>query len=159
NMLAAGNTVVFNAHPSGARVAAEGGPGSTKPTPKPSGSGNPPTSTAPPTRGPPPARSDPKGGRPPVAPGGPPAGRPALASKKRAIVAGPGNPPVVVDATACLEKAARSIITGGAFDNNLLCIGEKQVFAVAQIFDGLMEEMSRHGGVRLVARQVEALTQ
>ena len=71
--------------------------------------------------------------------------RAALASKKRAIVAGPGNPPVVVDATACLENAARSIVTGGAFDNNLLCIGEKQVFAVAQIFDSLMDVMTRHG--------------
>ena len=73
--------------------------------------------------------------------------RAALASKRRAIVAGPGNPPVVVDATACLENAAKSIVVGGAFDNNLLCIGEKQVFAVAEIFDSLMEAMTRHGGV------------
>src|SRR5262249_56535571 len=79
-------------------------------------------------------------------PGGPAVARAALARNKRAIVAGPGNPPVVVDATACLDNAARSIIAGGAFDNNLLCIGEKQVFAVAQIFDSLMEAMSRHGG-------------
>ncbi len=72
-----------------------------------------------------------------VVTGGPAVARAALASKKRAIVAGPGNPPVVVDATACLENAAQSIVSGGAFDNNLLCIGEKQVFAVAQIFDSL----------------------
>ena len=91
--------------------------------------------------------------------GGPAVARAALASKKRAIVAGPGNPPVVVDTTACLENAARSIVTGGAFDNNLLCIGEKQVFAVAQVFDSLMEAMTRHGGVRLTASQVDALTQ
>ena len=77
-----------------------------------------------------------------VVTGGPAVARAALASKRRAIVAGPGNPPVVVDATACLENAARSIIAGGAFDNNLLCIGEKQVFAVAEIFDALMEEMA-----------------
>ena len=94
-----------------------------------------------------------------VVTGGPAVARAALASKKRAIVAGPGNPPVVVDATACLENAARSIVTGGAFDNNLLCIGEKQVFAVAQIFDSLMEVMTRHGGFRLTASQVDALTQ
>ena len=70
--------------------------------------------------------------------GGPAVGRAALRSPKRAIVAGPGNPPVVVDETADLDNAARSIIAGGAYDNNLLCIGEKEVFAVAAIFDELM---------------------
>jgi aldehyde dehydrogenase len=64
-----------------------------------------------------------------------------------------------VDATACLENAARSIVAGAAFDNNLLCIGEKQVFAVAQIFDALAEAMMRHGALRLSAGQVDALTQ
>ena len=49
---------------------------------------------------------------------------------KRVIAAGPGNPPVVVDETADLDLAAKSIIEGGAFDNNLLCIGEKEVFVV-----------------------------
>ena len=90
--------------------------------------------------------------------GGPAVARAALASKRRAIVAGPGNPPVVVDATACLDNAAKSIVIGGAFDNNLLCIGEKQVFAVAEIFDSLTEAMTRHGGYRLTAGQIEALT-
>jgi len=84
--------------------------------------------------------------------------RAALASKRRAIVAGPGNPPVVVDATACLDNAAKSIVTGGAFDNNLLCIGEKQVFGIAEIFDPLCEAMTRNGGYRLTANQIDALT-
>ena len=73
-------------------------------------------------------------------------------------MAGPGNPPVVVDGTACLNNAAKSIVVGGSFDNNLICIGEKQVFAVAEIFDSLTEAMTRHGGFRLTAGQVEALT-
>src|SRR5204862_8329817 len=90
--------------------------------------------------------------------GGPAVGRAALRSPKRAIVAGPGNPPVVVDETADLDNAARSIIQGGAYDNNLLCIGEKEVFAVASIFDELMDAMSRHKAVRLDAGQVAALT-
>jgi aldehyde dehydrogenase len=47
---------------------------------------------------------------------------------------------------------------GAAFDNNLLCIGEKQVFAVAEIFDKLMEAVGRHGGFRLDSSQIEALT-
>ena len=50
---------------------------------------------------------------------------------KRVIAAGPGNPPVVVDETADFDAAAKAIIEGGGFDNNLLCIGEKEVFVVA----------------------------
>ena len=56
----------------------------------------------------------------------------AMQTGKRAICAGPGNPPVLVDGTGCLKKAARDVISGGGFDNNLLCIGEKQVFILEQ---------------------------
>jgi aldehyde dehydrogenase len=66
---------------------------------------------------------------------------------------------VVVDETADLDRAARSIIQGAAYDNNLLCIGEKQVFVVASVFDAMMAAMERAGGLRLNASQVEALTQ
>jgi aldehyde dehydrogenase len=89
--------------------------------------------------------------------GGPAVGRAALRSPKRAIVAGPGNPPVVVDETADLDNAARSIVLGGAYDNNLLCIGEKEVFAVAAIFDELLEAMTRHKAVKLSSAQIDAL--
>src|SRR5213079_3450263 len=88
-----------------------------------------------------------------VVTGGPAVARAALASKKRAIVAGPGNPPVVVDESACLKNAAESIVKGGAYDNNLLCIGEKQVFAVESIFEKLMTKMEQSGGFILNARQ------
>ena len=77
---------------------------------------------------------------------------------KRAIVAGPGNPPVVVDETADLDRAARCIIQGGAYDNNLLCIAEKEVFVVEQVFDAMMAAMERAGAVRLNAAEVDALT-
>jgi aldehyde dehydrogenase len=90
--------------------------------------------------------------------GGPAVGRAALRSPKRAIVAGPGNPPVVVDETADLDRAARSIILGAAYDNNLLCIGEKEVFAVDAIFDELLAAMERNKASRLDARQIEELT-
>jgi aldehyde dehydrogenase len=73
-------------------------------------------------------------------------------------VAGPGNPPVVVDETADLDRAARSIVRGAAYDNNLLCIGEKEVFAVDAIFDELLGCMEGHKAVRLNAKQIEALT-
>jgi aldehyde dehydrogenase len=90
--------------------------------------------------------------------GGPGVARAAMQQPKRAIVAGPGNPPVVVDETADLDRAARSIIRGGAYDNNLLCIAEKQVFAVDQIFDPLLAAMERAGAVRLNAPEIAALT-
>jgi aldehyde dehydrogenase len=90
--------------------------------------------------------------------GGPAVGRAALRSNKRAIVAGPGNPPVVVDETADLENAASCIVRGAAYDNNLLCIGEKEVFAVASIFEELMETMTRHKAARLNSAQIDALT-
>ena len=90
--------------------------------------------------------------------GGPAVARAALASNKRAIVAGPGNPPVVVDETADIDNAARSIVIGAAYDNNLLCIGEKEVFAVDAIFDQLMDSVGRNGGFRLNSSAIEALT-
>ena len=90
--------------------------------------------------------------------GGPMVARAAMAAKKRAIVAGPGNPPVVVDETACLVNAATSIVKGAAYDNNLLCIGEKQVFCVESVFDKLMSEMTKAGAFILNRGQIEALT-
>src|SRR5205807_7828163 len=93
-----------------------------------------------------------------VVTGGPAVARAALAAKKRAIVAGPGNPPVVVDETACLQNAASSIVKGAAYDNNLLCIGEKEVFCVESVFDKLMSQMERHGGYILNSSQIDTLT-
>jgi aldehyde dehydrogenase len=81
-----------------------------------------------------------------------------MKASKRAIVAGPGNPPVVVDETADLDRAARAIILGGAYDNNLLCIAEKEVFVVAKVFDAMLAAMERAGAARLNAREVDALT-
>lgn len=89
--------------------------------------------------------------------GGPGVARAALKQQKRAIVAGPGNPPVVVDETADFDNAARCIITGASFDNNLLCIGEKEVFVVASVFDRMMEAMRRAGAVELIGPQIAKL--
>ncbi|MCC7192756.1 MAG: aldehyde dehydrogenase [Phycisphaeraceae bacterium] len=93
-----------------------------------------------------------------VVTGGPAVARAAMKQSKRAIVAGPGNPPVVVDETADLDNAARSIIAGGSFDNNLLCIGEKEVFVVASVFDKMMAAMRRAGAVELNGSQIDKLT-
>lgn len=90
--------------------------------------------------------------------GGPAVARAALNSGKRAVVAGPGNPPVVVDETADLDLAARCIIQGASYDNNLLCIAEKEVFVVDSVFDAMMDAMARAGAVRLQAAEVDRLT-
>ena len=89
--------------------------------------------------------------------GGPGVAQAALASPKKAIVAGPGNPPVVVDETADLEKAARDIIDGGAFDNNILCLGEKQVFVVESVADELKRLMVQYSAFELTAQQLDQL--
>jgi aldehyde dehydrogenase len=77
--------------------------------------------------------------------GGPAVVREALKTDKRAITAGPGNPPAVVDETANLEQAARDIVAGASFDNNLICTDEKEVIAVRSVADELIRAMGRHG--------------
>jgi aldehyde dehydrogenase len=66
---------------------------------------------------------------------------------------------VVVDQTADLAKAAKSIIQGGSYDNNLLCIGEKEVFVVDSVADKLIEELKKAGAVQLTPQQIEALAE
>lgn len=61
-----------------------------------------------------------------VATGGPAIVKTVMSSGKKAIGAGAGNPPAVVDETADIEKAARDIIKGCSFDNNLPCVAEKR---------------------------------
>ncbi|MGB5485849.1 MAG: aldehyde dehydrogenase family protein [Lysobacterales bacterium] len=75
--------------------------------------------------------------------------RQAMTSGKRAICAGPGNPPVVVDATADLEHAARNIIAGASFDNNIVCVDEKEVIAVESIVEKLLQQMKQQGAYLL----------
>ena len=89
--------------------------------------------------------------------GGPAVVAAAMKAGKRAVCAGPGNPPVVVDETADLDHAARSIIQGASYDNNLLCIGEKEVFVVASVADKLMDALRKAGAVQLHAKQIELL--
>ena len=50
--------------------------------------------------------------------------RAAYASGNPALGVGPGNVPVLVDATADLPAAARRIVDSKAFDNSVLCTNE-----------------------------------
>ncbi|MDU4961648.1 MAG: aldehyde dehydrogenase EutE [Sporomusaceae bacterium] len=92
-----------------------------------------------------------------VATGGPAVVKAVLSSGKKAIGAGAGNPPAVVDETADIEKAARSIVAGCSFDNNLPCIAEKEVIAVGSIADRLIGYMQRYGAYLLSPQDVDRL--
>ncbi len=83
--------------------------------------------------------------------------RAAMQSGKRAICAGPGNPPVVVDETADLAQAGRDIVAGASFDNNIVCTDEKEVFAVTSIADELKQVMARHGAVEIASAELDRL--
>ena len=158
SMIASGNTVVFNPHPSGRRIAAEGVRRFNEAIYRDLGIDNLMCLLTEPTL----ESADQLFKHRDInlicVTGGPGVAQAAMQQSKRAIVAGPGNPPVVVDETADLDRAARCIIQGAAYDNNLLCIAEKQVFAVEQIFDRLMDAMERAGAVRLSGTEVDALT-
>ncbi|WP_427113945.1 aldehyde dehydrogenase family protein [Megasphaera sueciensis] len=88
-----------------------------------------------------------------VATGGPGIVKTVLSSGKKAIGAGPGNPPVVVDETANIEQAAKDIVAGSSFDNNVPCIAEKEVFAVDSIFDYLLINMKGAGAYEIKDRE------
>ena len=157
-MIAAGNTVVFNVHPGAKRVSnrlvallneairGAGGPlnllcAVADPTIESAGSlmRNPGVSIL-------------------VVTGGPAVVKAAMGSGKKAICAGPGNPPCVVDGTADLAKAGRDIVAGSSFDNNVVCICEKEVLAVEGIADRLKQEMRTNGAFELSGPQIDAVT-
>jgi aldehyde dehydrogenase len=158
NVLAAGNTAVFNPHPAGSRVAAHALALFNREIEAEVGLTNAITTVAEPSI----ETAERLFAHPGVAllcvTGGPAVVRAAAQSGKRVIAGGPGNPPVVVDEDADLDLAARSIITGAAFDNNLLCIGEKEVFVLASVADAFVAAMTRAGAFLLDARAIKRLT-
>jgi acyl-CoA reductase-like NAD-dependent aldehyde dehydrogenase len=146
-MLAAGNSVVFNAHP-GAKncsmqtvallnraIVAAGGPRNVV------------TCLAEPTIDTAQQIMRHPAVRLLVVTGGGAVVKAAMASGKRAICAGPGNPPVVVDETANIDKAGRDIVLGASTDNNIICTDEKEAICVAMVADGLVKAMTRSGAV------------
>ncbi|HET7375639.1 MAG TPA: aldehyde dehydrogenase, partial [Anaerolineae bacterium] len=81
----------------------------------------------------------------------------AMASGKRAVCAGPGNPPVVVDETADIDQAGRDVVKGGSFDNNIVCTTEKETFVVETVGEALVKAMCAHGGLLINSWQLERL--
>ena len=94
-----------------------------------------------------------------AATGGPGVVTAVLSSGKRGIGAGAGNPPVLVDETADIRKAAQDIVNGCTFDNNLPCIAEKEIVAVESIADELLRYMTQEQGCYLInEKEQEQLT-
>ncbi len=156
-MIAAGNAVVFNVHPSAKKVCrflveklndaiiGAGGPDGLL-----NMVGEPTIETAN-------QLMTHKGVRLVVVTGGPGVVNAAMKSGKRAICGGPGNPPVVVDDTADIKKAARGIILGCSLDNNIVCIAEKEVFVVDDVADLLLNEMGKAGAVVMSRSEISKL--
>lgn len=92
-----------------------------------------------------------------VATGGPGVVKALLSSGKKAIGAGAGNPPVIVDDTADIEKAAKDIVAGASFDNNLPCIAEKECFVFNSVADDLIKYMTKNGAYLIKGEQIEQL--
>jgi acyl-CoA reductase-like NAD-dependent aldehyde dehydrogenase len=148
-MISAGNSVVFNAHPSAKRVSmatirllnqaivAAGGPANlltciAEPSIKSAGD----------------LMKHPLI-RLLVVTGGPGVVQAAMNSGKRAICAGPGNPPSVVDPSADITKAGRDLVMGHSFDNNVICVDEKEVIVVDSVAEALKASMKKAGAVEL----------
>jgi acyl-CoA reductase-like NAD-dependent aldehyde dehydrogenase len=89
--------------------------------------------------------------------GGPGVVRVAMDSGKKAICAGPGNPPAVVDETAQIDEAAQGIVDGASFDNNVVCVLEKEIVAVASIADSLKAAMTGRGTHEITSWQMKRL--
>jgi propionaldehyde dehydrogenase len=81
-----------------------------------------------------------------------------LTSGNRAICAGPGNPPAVVDETAILDKAARDLVFGASFDNNVLCTDEKTIFVVDKVANTFKRELIANGAYEVQGPMADKLT-
>lgn len=158
NVLAAGNAAVFSPHPAASKVAAWALQLFNREIQRELGVADVITTMAEPSI----AAAQQLFAHPGVAllcvTGGPAVVRAAMTSGKRVIAAGPGNPPVVVDETADFDAAAKATIDGAGFDNNLLCIGEKEAFVVASVAGAFLAALRRAGAGELDARAIERLT-
>jgi len=156
-MLAAGNAIVFNVHPSAKNVSLYNIGLLNDAIREAEGPANVITTIAEPTVESAQQLMKHKDIRLLVVTGGAGVVREAMTSGKRAICAGPGNPPVVVDETADIEQAAKGITSGASLDNNIICVDEKEVFVVASVADQLLAAFTRCDAVVLNPQQISQL--
>ncbi len=157
SMIAGGNTVVFNVHPSAKRTLAWFTEKLNQCCVEAGAPDNMMTMLTEPTIETAQALMKHPGIRLIAVTGGGPVVKAALNSGKRAVCAGPGNPPAVVDETANLRQAARNIIDGASLDNNIVCIVEKEIIAVASIADELKRQLVSEGAYEVKGTELNAL--
>ena len=148
-MVSGGNTVVFNPHPYAKGCCAKTVNLMNEASIRAGGPGNVVNLIAEPTLQSAEAVMKHKGIRLLVVTGGPQVVKAAMASGKKAICGGPGNPPAVVDETADLDRAARGIVAGHSIDNNIICTAEKEVIVVDRVADQLKQKMCENGAYLL----------
>lgn len=148
-MLSAGNAVTFNVHPSAVKVSVENVQLINKAIVGAGGPENLITAVAVPTLESAKQLMSHPDIRLLLVTGGPAVVKEALRTPKKAITAGPGNPPAVVDQTADIEKAAHDIVMGASFDNNIVCADEKTTIVVDTVADALVRGMVAAGAYRL----------
>src|ERR1022692_3049713 len=156
-MLAAGNAVVFNVHPNARRVSCHTVALINKAIVAAGGPRNLTTCIANPTVESAQTLMKHPGIRLVVVTGGGGVVQAAMSSGKRAICAGPGNPPVVVDETADIDRAGRDIVFGASFDNNIICTDEKECLVVSNVADQLIKAMTYSGALLVRPDQLPAL--
>ena len=156
-MIAGGNTVVFNVHPGAKKVCAYCLQLINKTIMEAGGPKNLITMTKEPTMDTVHVLTESPKIRLMVGTGGMPMVNSLLRSGKKTIGAGAGNPPVIIDETADLRLAAKEIHRGASFDNNLLCLAEKEVFVVDKVADEFVDNMVDEGAYLLSALQIEKL--
>jgi acyl-CoA reductase-like NAD-dependent aldehyde dehydrogenase len=156
-IVSAGNALVFNVHPAAKRVSAENVRRINRSIVAAGGPRNLVTCIAEPTIESAQDLMHHRAIRVLMVTGGPGVVQEALKTTKRAITAGPGNPPVLVDQTADIDRAAREIIRGASFDNNVVCVCEKETLVVAGKARELVSAFDSHGAVVLKEYQLRQL--
>ncbi|MDK1019890.1 MAG: aldehyde dehydrogenase EutE [Actinomycetota bacterium] len=156
-ILSAGNTVTFNVHPNAKAVSTENVKLINRAVVAAGGPHDLVTSVAVPTLDSAQALMAHPDVRVLLVTGGPAVVREALKTPKKAIIAGPGNPPAVVDQTADIAKAARDIVYGASFDNNIICVDEKTTIVVDSVADRLIQHMCAVGAYRLKEHELKRL--
>lgn len=157
SIVAAGNVVVFNPHPSAKRVSLRAMQLLNEAIVSAGGPENVLTSVAAPSLDTSNEVMNHPKIRALVVTGGGAVVKAALRVGKKVIAAGPGNPPCVVDETAIIEKAAKDIVLGASFDNNVLCTAEKEVFVVEKVANQLKSEMAKNDAIELKGFQLDKL--
>lgn len=156
-MLAAGNSIIFNCHPAAKRAGAKAVKLVNKTIIEAGGPANIATMAAEPDK----ASLDAILESPKVAliigTGSEEMVNIIMKSSKKVIAAGPGNPPTIIDESADINKAAFWLSFAMPFENNMLCVTEKEIFVLEKVYDQFMAAMKEQGARILTADETQSV--